>query len=119
MKLLADSCISKTAVQFLRNHGFEVQWIVEWQKDPGDQEILKYALETTAIVITQDKDFGELAIVHGKEHTGIIRLINIATSQQGPTCKYILNKHADALKEQAIITASSYRIRIRFPDKSE
>ena len=43
MKFLLDSCISKFALSDLRKAGFEVFWIHEMGKDPGDEEIIKKA----------------------------------------------------------------------------
>ena len=41
MKFLLDSCISSFAVRDLRNAGFDVLWIPEVGKDPGDDAIMK------------------------------------------------------------------------------
>jgi predicted nuclease of predicted toxin-antitoxin system len=38
------------------------------------------------VLVTLDKDFGELAIVHGVPHYGILRLVNWAAQQQATTC---------------------------------
>lgn len=50
--------------------------------DPGDEEILRLALTEKRILVTLDKDFGELAIVKGMPHCGIIRLVNISAKKQ-------------------------------------
>jgi len=39
MKFLLDSCISSFAVRDLRDAGFDVLWIPEGGKDPGDDAI--------------------------------------------------------------------------------
>lgn len=116
MKLLLDSCIGRSAVHYLRSKGLEVVWAVEWGRDSGDKEMLRYAFENDAVLVTLDKDFGELAIVYGVLHAGIIRLTGIKSSEQGPFCKRILEKHPVDLKNRAIITASPDRIRIRLPE---
>ena len=59
MKFLVDSCISGFAVKDLRNAGFDVLWIPESGKDPGDEEIIKRAFEEDFVLITADKDFKE------------------------------------------------------------
>lgn len=38
MKFLLDSCISGYAARDVRNAGFDVLWIPEVGKDPGDEE---------------------------------------------------------------------------------
>ena len=47
-----------------------------WPEDPGDEEILEYAYKEGRILVTLDKDFGELAIVHDTPHSGILRIVN-------------------------------------------
>ena len=37
MKLLLDTCISKSARDYLESTGNDVIWTAEWEKDPGDQ----------------------------------------------------------------------------------
>jgi len=43
MKFLIDSCISKYAVEALRNNNYDVIWIPGEQNDPGDSFILNRA----------------------------------------------------------------------------
>jgi len=45
MKFLLDSCISSLAVKDLRGSDFDVIWIPEIGKDPGDKSILKKAFD--------------------------------------------------------------------------
>ncbi len=63
MKLLLETCVSREAVEDLRPAGYDVIWAGEWPDDPGDDEITK-AYTEGRILVTFDKDFGELAIVH-------------------------------------------------------
>ena len=67
MKFLLDSCISKFAVETLREKGFEVLWIPEIGEDPGDETIIKRAFEENFVLVTLDKDFGELIFVFNKQ----------------------------------------------------
>ncbi|MGB5158171.1 MAG: DUF5615 family PIN-like protein [Desulfobacterales bacterium] len=45
-------------------------------------EILELAHKQNRVLITLDKDFGELAIVRKIPHSGIIRLVNISAKNQ-------------------------------------
>jgi predicted nuclease of predicted toxin-antitoxin system len=60
-----------------------------------------------------DKDFGELAIVYGKPHCGIIRLVDLPVRQQGSYCVTVLERFAEDLARGAILTVSSQQVRIR------
>ena len=67
-------------------------------------------------LVTLDKDFGELAIVRGLPHCGIVRLVNLSGPQQGVVCIEVLARFAAELQRMAIITVDAGRIRIRVDD---
>lgn len=115
MKLLLDTCIWGGAKAELQANGHDVVWTGDLAVDPGDEEILAQAYREGRILFTLDKDFGELAIVHGKPHCGIVRLVNIRARQQASVCELVLAKHADELLRGAIVTAESSRLRIHPP----
>ena len=83
--------------------------------DPGDEEVLRQAFQDKRILITLDKDFGELAIMRGMAHSGILRLVNISTRQQAKICLHILVHYGQELQAGALVTAEADRIRIRHP----
>ena len=60
MRFLIDSCISKFAVDELRRKNHDVIWIPEEKRDPGDAVILNRAFQEERILVTADKDFGDL-----------------------------------------------------------
>jgi predicted nuclease of predicted toxin-antitoxin system len=85
----------------------------DWDKDPGDAVILQHAHEQNRILITLDKDFGELAIVHEIAHSGIIRLHGFPARSQADVCHEILTRYRDELIAGAIVTADPKRVRVR------
>jgi len=119
MRFLLDTCVSGGACKELRSEGHDVVWAGEWREDPGDDEILVRAYHEGRVLVTLDKDFGELAIVRGMPHAGIIRLVNLGTSQQAATCLRVIKLHGDDLKAGAIITAESNRLRVRLSTDRE
>ncbi len=64
------------------------------------------------IFITMDKDFGELIHLHGRPHTGLIRLPEVRMAQRITLVENLILNHRQALDERAIITVTSGRIRI-------
>lgn len=88
-------------------------WAGEWAKDPGDDEVLAQALRESRIVVTLDKDFGELAVVHARRHAGIIRPVGFASTAQGPTCVTALAKYERELAAESLITIEPWRVRVR------
>ena len=116
MKLLLDTCVWGGAKKFLAVSGHDVVWTGDWPEDPGDEEILAIAHSEDRILVTLDKDFGELAIVKGKPHSGILRLVNLSAKQQGIVCFRVIQAYGQALQSGAIITVEPDRIRIRPPE---
>ena len=115
MKLLLDTCVWGGAVKPLKDAGHDVDWSGAWSKDPGDEQILSYAHSEGRILVTLDKDFGELAIVKGMSHAGIVRLVGLSVRQQAFACSAALERYCEELQAGAIVTVEPNRTRIRPP----
>ena len=115
MKILLDTCVWGGARKELETAGHDVDWVGDWPQDPGDDAILAHAHQEERILITLDKDFGELAIVFNRPHYGIVRLVNLSARDQGQICLEVLNRYGDELVRGSIVTAEPGRIRIRPP----
>jgi predicted nuclease of predicted toxin-antitoxin system len=119
-KLLLDSCVWSGVRDEVRAAGHDVDWVGDWPVDPGDEEILTRARGEQRILVTLDKDFGEMAVLGGKAHSGIIRLVAMLPRQQAGICLQVLSLHVAELQQGAIVTATTFRIRIRaFKQDSE
>lgn len=81
MKVLLDTCVSLQAKVQLEAAGHDVVWVGE-EQDPGDEAILKRAHSEQRVLVTLDKDFGTLAILHHQPHCGIVRLVGVNSTQQ-------------------------------------
>ena len=77
--------------------------------------IMQLAVSEERIIVTQDKDFGELAVFRGVPHFGIIRLVNFSARQHGILSIEILNKYKVELLQRAIITVDVYKVRVGMP----
>lgn len=64
MKLIANENIPSSVVLNLRAHGHDVLAVKEAMRGAADVAILARAQQESRLVITQDKDFGELAFRH-------------------------------------------------------
>lgn len=115
MKLLLDACVWGGAKNELETVEYDVIWAGDWPEDPGDDEVLTRAHNEDRILVTLDKDFGELAVLREIPHSGIVRLVNIAARQQAPVCMHILEQYGDELQSGAIVTAEPGWVRIRLP----
>ncbi len=117
MRVLLDSCIWGPAREPLVMAGHDVVTVGDWPEDPGDEEILRIANAQRRILITLDKDFGELAVKHHAPHVGIIRLVEVAGSRQAEVILHALSLHAGALAGGAIVTVEPGRLRVRQRDE--
>jgi predicted nuclease of predicted toxin-antitoxin system len=115
VKLLLDACVWGGSKQALSDLGHDVIWAGDWSEDPGDDAILSRANADGRILVTLDKDFGELAVIQARPHRGIIRLVGISARQQAATCQAVLTRHGENLLAGALATAESTRLRIRMP----
>jgi predicted nuclease of predicted toxin-antitoxin system len=113
MKVLLDSCVWNGAKKVLEASEHDTRWVGDLTEDPGDAAILATAYQEQRILVTLDKDFGELAIVYDKPHCGIIRLVGHSARRQGPVCAEVLQKYEHELQNAAIITVEPGRVRIR------
>jgi predicted nuclease of predicted toxin-antitoxin system len=74
MQFVADESVDAPVYKALRDAGYNIFAIVEHHPGITDEEVLQIAYDKSAVLITQDKDFGELTFRMGKPHHGIIRL---------------------------------------------
>jgi predicted nuclease of predicted toxin-antitoxin system len=61
MRILANENFPAEAVAALRLHGHDVTWVLTDAPGSSDQRVLEWARTDDRILITFDKDFGELA----------------------------------------------------------
>lgn len=113
MKILLDTCVWGRARAELESAGHDVVWAGDWSEDPGDDEILAHAVREGRVLVTLDKDFGDLVIFHGRPHSGILRLVGVAARQQAAVCRHVFSLYEADLVSGAIITAEPGRLRIR------
>lgn len=115
MKLLLDTCVWGGAKVELAAEGHDVVWAGDWSEDPGDQTILEMARRGGRVIATLDKDFGELAVVHGVQHAGIVRLVGFRAREQAPALARVLELHGNELAAGAIVTVRPGQLRLRTP----
>lgn len=72
--LLADENVPKIVISELRQAGFDIQAIQEISPSIPDIEVCELASKRSRIVLTSDKDFGELVVRSAIPVPGIILL---------------------------------------------
>lgn len=115
MKVLIDSCVAAAVAAALRQAGHDVEAAQEWAADPGDEAILQHAIRNAQLLVTIDKDFGELVIVRGLRHSGLIRLVGFRASAQAAAILTILDLYGSELEQGAVLTVEPWLVRVRSP----
>ncbi|WP_431203395.1 DUF5615 family PIN-like protein [Bradyrhizobium betae] len=74
MLWLADECVTATLVRELRGAGHDVLYIAEFAASLSDVEVMALAFREGRILLTADKDFGELVFRRGQAVPGLVLL---------------------------------------------
>ena len=119
MKLLLDTCVWGGAKSELIAAGHDVFWAGDWDQDPGDEALLNESARQGRVLVTLDKDFGELAVLRNIPHAGIIRLVGFRSVHQAEACARALAAYERELVAGALVTVEPGRVRIRPPPETE
>lgn len=113
MRFLVDECTGPRVSSWLTQQGHEVHCIYEKARGSSDVEILQKALTENWILVTNDKDFGELIYRTGKAHHGIIflRLTDESSAAKIEAIRLLLNQYADRLLNAFVVVTES---KVRF-----
>lgn len=78
LRLLANENFPRAAVDALRERGHDVGWVRTDAPGSSDREVLRRAVAEIRVLITFDKDFGELAFREGLSAVSGVVLFRIA-----------------------------------------
>ena len=114
MKFLLDESAEYRLHPFLQKLGHDIKAIAyDYPNALTDRDMLDIAIDENRILITNDKDFGELIFRQRFYHRGIIlfrlRGANVQTKQK--RLQEVLTAYKDQLKHFLVITPKSVRIR--------
>ena len=114
MNLLADENVDKAIVDGLRSDGHTVLYIAEMEPGIDDDAVLSQTSQIGALLITADKDFGELVFRLGRNPAGVvlIRLAGLSAEAKARNVSNAFADHSDQLIS-AFNVVSPGRLRIR------
>jgi len=114
LKFLADECCDTGLVVSLRKAGHDVMHISEEKAGVTDEVVLFDAYNEGRILLTEDKDFGELVYRLKKPSNGII-LIRIDVKDRHmkwPRLKKLIEKYSERLAGHfVVIGTEKFRFR--------
>jgi predicted nuclease of predicted toxin-antitoxin system len=114
MRVLADENIPRAAVQRLRDQGHDVAWIRESSPGVSDEVVIAQAVKEQRVIITLDKDFGELAVLRpGPLPAGIVlfRIVKSSPSSIAATISATMASRDDWPGHIAVVDVSRIRMR--------
>ncbi len=103
---------SKRLAVLLKNAGYDVLFVGDWKPSASDDEVLQKAKDDGRVLITDDKDFGELVFRLKKPSSGVIL---IRTSTTDSIIRYhnleILLKYTDVNEKFIVLKDNAVKIR--------
>lgn len=114
MRLLADENIPGGAVDALRAAGHDVIWLRTAAPALPDHEAVAWAARDERVILTFDKDFGELAVRHrlpDKSGVVLFRLPMTAVRSIGHTIAQRLKERDDWAGHFSVVEAGRIRMR--------
>jgi len=114
IEIVIDESVDYTVIKKLRANGFAVYSICEEQSSLSDKKVLEIAAMNSALLITEDKDFGELVYRLKLRHTGIllVRMIEADSEEKSEAVlKTILKYYDDLLNNFSVLDNKKIRVR--------
>lgn len=97
----------------LVDSGHDVLSVLERNPIARDEDVLALALEEDRVLVTEDKDFGELVFVRRLPHACIIRFVDMPVAEKVAAMRDLIERHADAIQDGALIVVTQNRVRVR------
>jgi predicted nuclease of predicted toxin-antitoxin system len=114
MKFIADENISRLVIERLRTAGFDVVAVRDLAPGISDRDVLKTATAEERIVLTEDRDFGELVIRQRINVEGVIllELERLTNDGEAEMVLATISAHAAALEGKLVVLEPG-RVRVR------
>lgn len=114
MKFIADENVQRTVVDGLRQRGHDVRHIREETPGISDDAVLDIANGESAVLLTYDRDFGELVFQQRRAATGVllVRLPDVAPAQVAALVATVVAAHG-AEMEGAFTVIAPQGVRVR------
>ena len=118
MRFVLDESVDFPLADFLRQLGHDVTAVAhDYPHALQDREVLRIAFNERRVLITNDRDFGELVVRQRMAHAGMILLRlgaeDLATKQWW--LRHVLEQHAQDLGGIVVVTEPGVRVRLSRP----
>ncbi len=116
MRILADENVASAVVAGLRASGFDVLSVKESMKSSSDAAILERAKAEDRVLVTHDKDFGELAFrarLPAQSGVVLFRLSGADPETDNRRMLSVLQSRDDWSGRFSVVTEDRIRMRLR------
>ncbi len=112
VQIVADESVDFRIVTQLRERGLQVYSISEQVPSSKDEVVLKFAYDNGALLLTEDKDFGELVFRLRMPHAGVL-LVKIENAQQKIplVVETVIRNYSGMIDKFSVIDGSKLRIK--------
>ena len=99
-RFLVDVGVGKGIERYLREEGYDTKDVRDIDLRMEDEEIIRIDVKENRMVITMDKDFGELVYHSSMEHSGVLllRLEDATGTEKLRVVKHIMKNYSDRTK---------------------
>lgn len=113
-RFLVDVGVGKKVEEYLCQQCYNVKAVRDIDATMDDDKIIKLAQNENRIIITMDKDFGELVYNQGLSHCGILllRIKDADSKQKVKVITIIMENHQDKLKNNfCVYQGNKFRVK--------
>ena len=114
MKVLADENMDREIVDRLRADGHDVLYVAEDYAGIDDQAVLDRSLRAGAVLLTADKDFGDVVFRQRLLHSGVllVRLAGVRPDMKAGLVADVFDRHGEELRSGfGVLSKRSLRFR--------
>jgi predicted nuclease of predicted toxin-antitoxin system len=118
LEFLADESCDFAVVRALRAQGHDVIAVAEVARGAPDERVVALALERRRVLLTEDKDFGQLVLASGKREIGVI-LMRFGADKRSTLPSAVLQviSRLGPRLAQAFVVVKPGRVRASFPQR--
>jgi len=114
LSFIVDVGVGTGIEKYLRLEGYDTKAVREIDPCMEDEEIIRIAVLENRMVVTMDKDFGELVYHSSMDHRGVLllRLENANGAEKLRVVKHIIENHDSQIKNCfCVFQNDKFRIR--------
>ena len=114
LRFLIDESTGHAVAMHLRQHGYDALAVSDVMPQADDDSILRFAVTERRVLITNDKDFGEIVYRRRQQHCGILllRLADVSAVAKKRAALSAIEQYGEQLID-AFCVATEQKSRLR------